>query len=255
VRVASWNVLHGASLDDDRVDIERLARACVTLDADVLALQEVDRAQPRSGRLDQTAEIAAALRAAAWRFEPALVGEPGSWREADATVPPDVPCYGVALVSRLPVLAWHRVPLAASRMRWPMWATGSKRVRLLPDQPRVGVVAELDAPDGPLTAIATHLSFVPGWNAVQLRRLLRAVHDLGLGDRPCVLLGDLNLPAPLPSRVSGWSSLVTANTFPAPRPRIQIDHVLARGPVGRVRAASAPRLPVSDHCAVVVDLV
>ncbi|HLN78763.1 MAG TPA: endonuclease/exonuclease/phosphatase family protein, partial [Nocardioidaceae bacterium] len=48
MRVATFNILNGRSPADDRVDIERFATAVKSLDADVLALQEVDRNQPRS---------------------------------------------------------------------------------------------------------------------------------------------------------------------------------------------------------------
>ena len=49
----------------------------------MLALQEIDRNQARSGGVDQTAGLAEGMGAAAWRFEPALIGEPGAtWRAA-----------------------------------------------------------------------------------------------------------------------------------------------------------------------------
>ena len=35
------------------------------------------------------------------------------------------------------------------------------------------MVAQLDTPLGPLTVANPHLSFVPGWNRAQLRRLVR----------------------------------------------------------------------------------
>jgi endonuclease/exonuclease/phosphatase family metal-dependent hydrolase len=38
VRIASFNLLHGRSLDDGRVDVDRLATAVKSLDADVLGL-------------------------------------------------------------------------------------------------------------------------------------------------------------------------------------------------------------------------
>jgi endonuclease/exonuclease/phosphatase family metal-dependent hydrolase len=49
VRLATFNLLHGQSLDDGQVRADRLHAAVAHLDADVLALQEVDRDQPRSG--------------------------------------------------------------------------------------------------------------------------------------------------------------------------------------------------------------
>ena len=60
MRLATFNLLHGRSLTDGLVDPDRLAAAVTALDADVLALQEVDRDQSRSGNLDLTA-IAALL--------------------------------------------------------------------------------------------------------------------------------------------------------------------------------------------------
>ena len=61
MRVASFNILNGRSLADGEVDAGRLRDAAKLLDADVLGLQEVDRDQPRSHRLDLTAEVAAAM--------------------------------------------------------------------------------------------------------------------------------------------------------------------------------------------------
>ncbi len=61
MRVASFNILNGRSLADGEVDAGRLRDAVKLLDADVLGLQEVDRDQPRSHRLDLTAEVAAAM--------------------------------------------------------------------------------------------------------------------------------------------------------------------------------------------------
>jgi endonuclease/exonuclease/phosphatase family metal-dependent hydrolase len=262
VRLATLNLLFGLSLDDLRVDRQRLADAVASLDADVLALQEVDRAQPRSGGLDLTAVAAAALGAGHARFEPALFGTPGgSWRPAGPAaasvepdpVPgePDGPAYGVALVSRLPVESWHVTRLPAAPVRSPVPIPGTRRVLWLKDEPRVGLAAVLRTPAGPLTVATTHLSFVPGWGLVQLRRLVRELRAL---PAPRVLLGDLNLPGPVPALATRWTPLVRGRTFPAPRPRLQLDHVLASGDLpGRV-TGQVRRLPVSDHLALVVDL-
>ena len=54
VRLATFNLLHGRSLSDGTVHAERVAAAVADLDADIIGLQEVDRAQPRSGLLDLT---------------------------------------------------------------------------------------------------------------------------------------------------------------------------------------------------------
>ena len=256
MRLASFNVLHGRSPDGAALPPGLLAEACASLAADVLCLQEIDRAQSRSGGVDQTAEVADAMGAAAWRFEPALIGEPGGrWRAAEdadaAAVTGGEAGYGVGLVSRVPVKAWHVLRLPAAKVRSPVFVPGRRAVILLDDEPRVGVAAELEGPDGPLLVATTHLSFVPGWNVVQLRRLTRWLAGLG---PPAVLLGDLNMPAALPRWASGWLALAKVRTFPADKPSMQLDHALGRGRLPAVVAVDAPHLPLSDHRALVVDL-
>ena len=235
---------------------ERLVDACASLEVDVLALQEIDRNQARSGHVDQTKAVAQGMGAAAWRFEPALVGEPGAtWR---AAAQEDDPAsteagYGVGLVSRLPVRAWHVVRLRAAKVRAPVAVPGGRgRFILLPDEPRVALAAEVDTRHGPLVVASTHLSFVPGWNVVQLRKLTRALAAL---DLPCVLLGDLNVPGSLPARATGWRALAKVRTFPGADPSMQIDHALGHGLLPVVKHATARPLPLSDHRALVLDFL
>ncbi|MDQ3896777.1 MAG: endonuclease, partial [Actinomycetota bacterium] len=129
---------------------------------------------------------------------------------------------------------------------------GRGRFVLLPDEPRVALAAEVDAGDGPLMVATTHLSFVPGWNLVQLRTVTRALATLGL---PCVLLGDLNVPGRLPARATGWRALARVKTFPGTNPSMQLDHALGHGLLPVVAAAEAIELPLSDHRALVVDFL
>jgi endonuclease/exonuclease/phosphatase family metal-dependent hydrolase len=101
-----------------------------------------------------------------------------------------------------------------------------------------------------------HLSFVPGYNVRQLRELRTWLAGM---PRPLVLLGDLNLPGRIPARVTRWTQLARAATYPSYGPRVQFDHVLADGLTAAEAARAAPtaravRLGVSDHCALVVDL-
>ena len=253
MRVASFNVLHGLSLEDGRADGARLAAACAELAPDVLALQEVDRFQPRSGCADQPALVAEAVGAVDYRFVPSLMGTPGGpWRPAtDADPVSTHPAYGVALFSRLPVTRWATVRLPrAPRAGAPMRSAASGRWAWVADEPRVAVVARVAAPFGEVTVAAAHLSFVPAWNAWQLRRLLAALRRL---PGPYLLIGDLNLPGSLPQALCRWTPLVRGRTFPAPEPRMQLDHVLASpGLVGG--RAWVVYLPVSDHRAVVAEV-
>jgi endonuclease/exonuclease/phosphatase family metal-dependent hydrolase len=119
------------------------------------------------------------------------------------------------------------------------------------EEPRAVVVGRLDTPAGPITVANTHLSFVPGWNRVQLRHLRR---DLVALPGPRMLVGDLNMTPPAPAAVTGFRSLAAACTFPQDEPNRQLDHVLVDDPRIRMTACSAPQMRVSDHRPLIVDL-
>ncbi len=258
MRLATFNLLHGRSLTDGLVDPDRLTAAVAALDADVLALQEVDRDQGRSGNLDQTAVAARALGASEHRFAAAVVGTPGE-RFRPLTHDDDghgEPCYGVGLVSRYPVTSWQVTRLKPAPVRSPVYVPGPRGgLILLRDEPRVVLAAVLDTPRGPITVAATHLSFVPGWNAHQLRRTVRALRTL---PAPRILLGDLNLPAGPARLLTGWRALGRRPTYPAGQPRVQLDHVLADRQgldlLPPVTAVATPLSSISDHRPLVVDL-
>lgn len=252
VRIATFNVLHGRSPEDDRVDVDRLAAAVASLDADVLGLQEVDRDQPRSLGADLTAVAAEAMGAPEHQFVAALAGTPGgTWTAATGEEQPGTAGYGIALLSRHPVASWRVVRLPVLRTRVPMWFRGSRRPVLVTEEPRVAVAAVVDGPVGRITVATTHLSFVPGSNAWQLRTLVRSLRGT---PEPLVLVGDLNMDRRRAVRVSGLRALAAADTFPAQEPCEQLDHVLARGPVRATGPAVAVRLPLSDHRALHVDV-
>jgi endonuclease/exonuclease/phosphatase family metal-dependent hydrolase len=123
---------------------------------------------------------------------------------------------------------------------------------MLRDEPRGVVAAVLEEPR--LTVACTHLSFVPFAKAGQLRRVARWLETL---PGPRLLLGDLNqgLRASRRRTGAGWSALVAAPTYPAPAPKLQLDHVLAHDlPPGARSTGRTHELAVSDHRAVTVEL-
>jgi len=252
MRLATFNILHGRTVADGVVDLERLRAAVKALDADVLALQEVDCDQPRSQLADLTAVAAEAMGAVSHRFVAALAGTPGAtWIAATGEEQPGTAAYGVALLARYPARHWQVLRLPRIPMRFPMYLPGPGKVMMVREEPRAVVMAQLDTPCGTLTVANTHLSFVPGWNRVQLRRLHR---DLAGMPGPRVLMGHLNMTPPTPAKVTGWRSLAAADTFPADRPDRQLDHVLIDDKGLRVMRVDAPELPISDHRALVVDV-
>lgn len=251
MRLVTFNILNGRSTDDGLVDLDRYAAAVRSLDADLLALQEVDRGQQRSGGADLAAIAAGVMGATDHRFAAAITGTPGGSR-AVATDDGDGggAAYGVALLSRHPVQSWQVVRLPALPVPAPWVWSGTRRPVLVHDEPRVAIVATLTSPLGVLTVATTHLSYLPGWNVVQLRRLAATLRGT-VG--PVVLMGDLNMGRRRAERCSGLSSTCVALTFPAVEPTRQIDHVLGRGLPGRA-TGEARRLPLSDHRALVVEV-
>ena len=253
MRLASFNICSACNPRTGQSDPALLGVVVRELGADILALQEVDREQPRSGRQDQAAQAADAMGCAPgnWRFAATLNGTPGDrWTPA----PPDEggPAYGVALLSRFPVRAWTQLPLPAAPVRGPVAAgapDGRRRILLLQDEPRMALAAVIEGPDGTFTAICTHLSFVPGWNIRQLRQLTRLLREF---PRPLVLAGDLNVTGSLPALVTGWRPAARDHTFPRAHPKLQLDHVLTDG--FTATGGRAIPLVISDHRALAVDL-
>ncbi|PWJ56230.1 Metal-dependent hydrolase, endonuclease/exonuclease/phosphatase family [Quadrisphaera granulorum] len=282
MRVAALNIASGRGSASLRDGLAPLA-GC-----DVLALSEVDDAQPRSGGIDQAAVAAEVLGVEHWRMAPTLAGTPGLRRDwtplagtlrSTATDPTEAdspetdqddderghpprrrPTYGVALLVSQPVTAWHALGLGTGRGKLPLVVpdpvSGRTGVMLFPDEPRAAVAAVLT--DGTVVA-ATHLSFAPPTALSQLRRLaswLRGLAPAGPdgATRPVLLAGDLNLPAPLVGLAAGAPTLVRAPTFPGAAPRVQLDHVVSLGaPV--TATGRAEQLAVGDHRALVVDVV
>lgn len=251
MRLATFNILHARSLDDGQVDLDRFSAAVRDLDADVLALQEVDRDQPRSHGADLTVLAAEAMGAPEHRFAAVLHGEPGLWTAATGDHQPATASYGIALLSRFPVREWRILKLPVLRRRAPVLWPGNRWPALVSDEPRAALAAVVQGPAGDVTVVATHLTFIPGWSTRQLRTLVSHVSGL---PRPLVLMGDLNIGGDRPARVSGMRALATAATFPVSRPLRQLDHILADGRVEPVGAARAVDTGLSDHRALVVDV-
>jgi endonuclease/exonuclease/phosphatase family metal-dependent hydrolase len=258
LRLASVNTASGLDRGSWTISVDRLGAAVADLEADVVALQEVDYLLERTGAVDQATAVATACAGSGppWqhRFAAAVHGTPGdprTFRSADATRAGE-PSYGIALLTRWEVTAWHelRMPPGRARLPVPLPAGSPHRVLWAPDEQRVALAGVLATPQGPLSVISTHLSFSPLHAVTQLRRL---VAWSTLLPRPVVLLGDLNLPGTVPARLTGWRPLVRSATYPSGRPRLQLDHALADGDV-RVGFGCTVVVGGSDHRAPVVDV-
>ncbi len=153
--VATYNV-HRCVGRDGRRDARRVLAVLRELDADVIALQELEW-QPAAA-LDLLAEFARELGCAGIAG-PTLLERTGH--------------YGNAVLTRLPVGAVHRVDLSVPGR-----------------EPRGALDLVLEAPRGALRVIATHLGLAPAERRRQIRRILALLAPVR--PEPVVLLGDLN---------------------------------------------------------------
>ena len=96
VRIASFNICHGAPSYTAEVNLEKTAQTIAAMAADFVCLQEVDNGTTRSGNVDETACLAE------------VAGLHGTFAKAINTYGGE---YGVAILSKEAPLSVERVPL------------------------------------------------------------------------------------------------------------------------------------------------
>ena len=220
MRVATFNVKHGLR-STGGVDLDLLARTCAALEADVLALQEVDVRRYRTRFANQPQRIAA------------TTGMESAFGPASKTL---FGGYGNALLVR-GTIDEHRVVHVPQRSR----------------EPRACLLARARVGGGPFSVAVTHLSTHRHEAVDQLQVVVDRLVAMA---PPRLLLGDLNLEledvAPITTR--GRLALVEHTpTFPNDVPRLTIDHIAFDG--WRLETADAPSTPCSDHRPLVIELV
>ena len=206
--VATFNIHHGEGRDGV-VDLERTAEVIRSLDADLVALQEVDKDLSRSGNVDQAAEIAARTGMEV-SFFPALLVEQGE--------------YGLALATKGPARA-----------------TSETLPRLAREERRIAIEARYAG----VSFVATHLSKGGRARDLQTEALMTIARRL---DPPVIVLGDLNQSHSSLEMFNsaGFSTrppLVSWRSFPAVR---RVDHIVA-GPGVRIHRFDVRATVASDH--------
>lgn len=216
LRVATYNI-HGAVGLDRRHDIGRVARVVTELDADVVALQEVESRQGDDDPLT-VLERQTRLRA---------VAGPTLLRGAGA--------YGNALMTRGQFVEVRRLDL-------------SVRGR----EPRGALDAVLDCRGVRLRVLATHLGLRPAERRQQIRALLARLAFARCATT--VLMGDLNewflWGRPLRWLRAEFRATPAPATFPSRLPLFALDRVWVR-PRDSLRSlgvhATATARLASDH--------
>ena len=252
--------------------VAALTKAIAELSTQVIAVQEIDYNLPRSGSVNQISEVAIAMGADDWAFAPSIIGTPGeTWRKLNESDPRIISnkssgvldgSYGIAIASTIKVLKWHRLELGNSPIGMPLVVpteseTSSKpKIRgiYVHDEPRLALAATLESG---YTVVNTHLSFVPGVNLSQLKKLKKWALQIGSQTKTKVLLmGDLNLPKNLPIAFSNWRSLVTKNTYPSWGAKIQFDYILSHDLTpNEYKSLNFSPSGVSDHLPIGIEIL
>ena len=269
IRLLSFNLQHGRPGDGARLDpatapladsdiadagaarevLAALADQIRDIDPDVIALQEVDLGQRRSGRLDQTAVLADLLGWEGRRFAATYAGPVVGLRRrprrsalterADDVLGPlrallgaGPAGFGNALLTRLPVRAWRvarlgRGPAVLTR-RGGGRALDPRSYALSTSTMRNMIAAQIDPVDGAggaggLAVASTHLATRTGTAAAQLAAAWAALAAL---PGPHALAGDLNLHAELLAPLGIARDLGEGPTYPSGAPARRIDHIL-----------------------------
>jgi endonuclease/exonuclease/phosphatase family metal-dependent hydrolase len=221
--VATWNV-HGGVGRDRRYAPARIADVVLETGADVIALQEVGSRDTNEILLD------ALVRGTGFH---AVDGWTCKRRGCD---------FGNVVLSRYPVHETHRLDLTVEGR-----------------EPRGALDVVVNAPQGALRVIGTHLGLLPGERRMQVKRLLRQLErERSL---PTVLTGDVNewylWGRPLRWLHRHFKATPAPATFPAWRPVLALDrlwtepHTLLAGL--RVHRSMLAK-NASDHLPLVAEL-
>ena len=270
MRVISWNLLHGqvipplAEQDWQQNLLTSAKDVAKHFQPDFISLQEVDYLQPRSGNINQTKLIAESMGLKYWYYLPALLGTPGSrWQKVknlepgiisqNTNNPSPNTSYGIGFATSVPIKKIYTKALGRSIIGMPLLVPkdNGKGARFIyvKDEPRVALIAELE---NGLTIATTHLSFVPFVNVFQLHRLIIALKKLS---GVPVLVGDLNLPANIPSKLSGFKSVISQSTYPSWKPKIQFDYIMvANNQEVQASPLSTIKPDISDHVPIGAEL-
>jgi endonuclease/exonuclease/phosphatase family metal-dependent hydrolase len=222
MRVVTWNILSGTPTRENA----NLFSSISDLNADILAIQEVDHLQPRSNFLKTVEEIAKNCNYPHWAYASAINGTPGgAWEISDgfntSHKPAELPLsYGIGLLSKVPVKNWHRTTLKKAPIGLPLLVTTQKgmRVMYVADEPRAAIAMELE---NGITVITSHLSFVPPFNSLQLRKIKSWAQQFS-GKK--LFIGDFNA---LIAGKAGLTSLNSAKSYPAWDPKLKFDFILS----------------------------
>lgn len=226
LRIASYNV-HGFVGTDGVRDVPRIAAVLRSLEADVIALQEVTFAE-HAGEPGGPAELLAALTG--------LVPIAAPVQRHDGYP------FGNLVLTRLPVKASRRIALD-----------------YLDREPRTALEVWLETGKRPLRLVATHLGLLPVERRFQVRQIL--AHVAGDEDSVTALAGDFNewslIGRPLRWLHARFGRGPAVRSYPSRFPLFALDRIWVHPQTAMTRFdvhTSPTARRASDHLPVIAEL-
>lgn len=217
LRVMTYNIRYGKGMDH-QVDLSRIVDEIVRSEADVIALQEVDRFNARSGMKDQIKELGHMLDMS-WVYCPSL--DFGNTQ------------YGNAILSKYPIEFTQAAALPSNR------------------EQRSVLQANIDVHGEQISVFTTHLGVHMEEREQQLPILLEIVQERQF---PSILLGDFNMQIHhslmQPIKEHWHHAEINAPTVVG---GVEIDFVFYDFNVSAIKAWTSPS-EASDHDPVIAEL-
>lgn len=195
LRFASYNIHKAVGLDGRR-DPDRIITVLRELDADIIALQEVDRRfGPRASVL------------------PRVLIDDTKWRP-------------LPVAKRQRSLGWHGNALLVRR---DIHCVCAEPLDLPTLEPRGAVMAELELEGMPLRILGAHLDISGLRRRDQVKAILK--HNARRKHVPTVIMGDFNqwgrLTGAMRAFGMAWQQITPGASYPAARPVARFDRVIA----------------------------
>lgn len=217
---------------DDKMDLPRIASVLRGLKPDLVALQELDRGQTRSGRADQMQELGAELGMEP-RFKQSCFIADGE--------------YGIGVLSRFPIAKAAAYTLSQVKGR----------------ESRSALEVQVNVPGtkAPVSFLSIHADYDDFTADIRVQEMKALLGFLADHENPLILAGDFNAtrgdPALLLLESAGWFILDKKNavTFPAAEGGIEIDHIALKNFHPKVvRHEVIEEKMASDHFPIIADL-
>ena len=231
LKIVSFNIRHCSNVDTDEIDYDAFAEFLKSLDADIIALNEV-RGKGLIPGYDAQAAILAEKLGYYYYFAKAIdVG--------------NIVSYGNAVLTRLKIKKCETIRIPAPDL---LSRDSDYESRCL---------LKLTIADPELTVLVSHF----GLSEKEKENAVQTVMD-NIPDGSCVLMGDLNVTPekdtldPIRTRLTDIASLSSQEllTFRSLEPHCRIDYIFASPDISVSSVYVAPSYPLSDHMPLIAQI-